>query len=297
MRIVLILASLSLLVATSCSHESGAGPDAPRQVIATTSILGDVVAEVAGAEAEVTVLIPRGADPHEFRPSARQAAAIRSADLVVANGLGLEEGVQSLLEAAEEEGRLLAVAPELDPLTVNGAGQDPHVWLDPLRMAEAARRIGDRLAAVDSSVDWEASAEAYAGVLEQLHREIEAELSTIPAERRALVTGHNVLAYFADRYGFEVVGVIIPGGGTGAEASAQDIEALAREIERRNVPAIFGETTQPRRLAEALRAEAGVRVEVVELYTESLGERGSDAASYVEMMRTNVARIVAGLTG
>jgi zinc/manganese transport system substrate-binding protein len=297
MRIVLIIA-LGTLALGACGGADDGAAEAELRIVATTTILGDVVAAVAGPDAVVTVLISPGADPHDFQPSARQAGAIRDADLVVANGLGLEQAFDRLLDAADEQGTLLAVAPELDPLPVAEPGHDgldPHVWLDPIRMADAALLIGDALADVAPDIEWPERAELYAQQLEALHADIEAQVASIPAERKVLVTNHDVLGYFAARYGFDVVGVIIPGGGTAAEPSAQDIEQLADKIEHVGVPAIFGETTHPGRLAETLRDEVGAEIEVVELYTESLGEPGSGATTYIEMMRTNVTRIVDAL--
>jgi zinc/manganese transport system substrate-binding protein len=135
----------------------------------------------------------------------------------------------------------------------------------------------------------------YLAELESLHLEVEGLLAGIPAEDRVLVTNHEVFGYFADRYDFDVLGVIIPGGSTLAEPSAEDLADLAREIDERGVPAIFAETSSPTRLADALAAE-GTDVEVVELYSESLGEPGSPGDTYTGMVRTNAERIAAALS-
>ena len=171
---------------------------------------------------------------------------------------------------------------------------DPHIWTDPSRMAVAVAAFADRAAELDG-IDpqaVEAQAAAYVDSLEALDTEIADEVAGVPAERRVLVTNHEVFGYFADRYDFEVVGAVIPSLTTSAAASAADIEELAAVIRERGVPAIFGETTQPTELAEALADEVGGDVEVVELFTESLGEEGSGAETYVGMMGVD-ARLIA----
>ena len=135
---------------------------------------------------------------------------------------------------------------------------------------------------------------AYLDALEALDAEVEALVATVPPDDRLLVTNHEVFGYFADRYDFEVVGAIIPGGSTLAEPSAAELADLVRQIDERGVPAMFAETSSPTRLAEALAAE-GADVEVVELYSESLGEPGSPGDTYLGMVRTNAERIAAAL--
>jgi zinc/manganese transport system substrate-binding protein len=272
-------------------------------VVATTSILGDVVGNIVGDDAGVEVLIPSGSDPHDYRASARQVAMLREAGLVVVNGLGLEESLADVLDAAVEDGvRLVEVGPMVDPIPFGNApcdpgaaelsGCDPHVWMDPLRMVEAVRLIAAELAEVAPGVDWASRAESYVAELEAAHTEIASLLGEIPQERRVLVTNHDALGYFADRYGLEVVGTVIPGGSTLGEPSSADLAALVEVIEDRGVPAIFAETTQSSVLAEAVAAEVGRVVKVVELYTGSLGEPGSGAETLIGMLLTD-ARLIA----
>ncbi len=303
----------------ACSG-SGRDPQGPAGdgvlVVATTSILGDVVENVAGDDATVEVLIPNGTDPHGFEPSARQMARLQSADLVVANGLGLEASLRSVLESLATGGPpLVEVAEEVDPLPFGHAGADgdeddgaddhdgdddhgdldPHFWTDPLRVATAADVVAAALAEVASEVDWAGRARRYGEELEKLHRDIERILEEVPAGRRKLVTNHEVFGYFAARYGFEVTGVVIPGGTTIAEPSASDLAQLAATIREEHVPAVFGETTQSGDLVEALRREADLEVEVVPLFSEALGDAGSGADSYIGMMGVNARRIAEAL--
>lgn len=284
---------------SACSTGDGAG-DGP-QVVVTTSILGDVVANLVGDAATVEVVMPPGSDPHAFSPSARQAAAMREADVLVVNGLGFEVGLRDTIDAAEADGAVVVTAAdavETLPLGgVDGADPDPHFFTDPVRMADVVASLADSLARHVDGLDTPAYRDRVAAYVEDLGAldvEVVALLDRVPSERRVLVTNHEVLGYFADRYRFEVLGTVIPNGSTLAEPSAADLQALAAEIERVGVPAVFAETSSPARLAEALARE-GTEVQVVELYTESLGPSGSDGATYLDMVRTNAERIAAAL--
>lgn len=312
----------------ACSSDDGGDGSASGTptVVVTTSILGDVVANVVGEAAEVEVLMPPGVDPHEFELSAAQAAQLQEADAIVANGLGFEAGMTDALEAAESAGvPLYEVAPDLDPLPyAEGAhdhahdeehteegdtthdeehaeegGLDPHVFTDPARMADGtenlAAALGDAVPALATD-EVAAQASAYAEELRAVDAAVEEQLAAIPDDRRVLVTNHEVFAYFADRYGFEVVGTVIPGGTTLAEPSSQELSDLADTIRENDVPAIFADATSPTDLADALADEEGVDVEVVELYSESLGEPGSGAETYVAMVESNAAAITDALS-
>jgi zinc/manganese transport system substrate-binding protein len=301
MRTVLALLVVALAGLSACGGDDGGDPAGGRPtVVVTTNILGDVVEQMLGEAADVEVLMPVGADPHDFAPSARQAADVRAADALVVNGLGFEAALLDTIEAAEADGvRVIAAAEAITALPFDGepdAG-DPHLFSDPVRMAEAAAHIADELAAALPALDTpgvRARVDAYLADLGALDAEVEALLAPIPPARRVLVTNHEVFAYFADRYGFEVLGAVVPGGSTLAEPSAADLADLADLIETRDVPAIFADTSSPARVLAALAAE-GADVEVVELYSESLGEAGSGADTYVGMVRTNAARIAAAL--
>lgn len=311
-----LLVTIVLTVATTAACGSGTGDEGSDDrptVVVTTTVLGDVVQRLVGDRAEVQVLMPRGADPHDVQLSARQAADLRRADAVVANGGGFEAGYHDALEAAEADGvpthhalddvATLALG-EGDGAHVDEEGEedghgpvDPHFFTDPDRMADAAAGIAAFLADAVPVLDAPAARAAAAAQVEALRGladEVEALLAPLPPERRVLVTNHEVFGYFADRYRFEVVGAIIPGGGTGAEPSAGELDALARTIEAEGVPAVFADVSSPRGLAQALADEVG-QVEVVGLLTESLGPAGSGGATYEEMVRTNARRIADAL--
>ena len=276
----------TLLVATALASCGGGGSDEsgrPR-VVVTTSLLGDVVEQLVAGEVDVEVVMPPGTDPHEFSPSARQAESMAGADLLVVNGSGFEGGLQSAVEAAEEAGADVFVATD----HVDLLGGDPHFWTDPRRMLAVVEALAAALPAAPG-------AGPYAEELRDLDAAIEQELRAVAPDRRVLVTNHEVLGYFADRYGFEVVGTVIPSTSTRAEASAAAIDALADTIRTQQVPAIFVESSSSADLAEALAEEVG-DVEVVELFAESPGEPGSEADSYVGMQRTNAERIAEALS-
>ena len=270
--------------------------DVPR-VIATTGILGDVVSNIVGDDAIVEVLIPDGADPHDYQATSRQVAAVHQADLVVSNGLSLEGGLIDVLDAARADGAaVISVGEFVDPIPFATGSPDPHVWLDPHRVADAARLIAVELAAVSDDVDWIARAEAYADELLALDAEIDAMLSTIPADARQIVTNHDALGYFAARYDFEIVGVVVRGGSTVANPSSAELAELVAQISSNNIRAIFAETIEASALAEAVASEIGRPIQVVCLYTGSLGEPGSGADTLIGMLRTNAQRIVEALS-
>ena len=294
-----LLLAIVLAGCAACSSGEPTGGDG-LQIVATTTILGDVVRNIAGEDAAIEVLLPRGADPHDYQASARQVSAMQNADLVVANGLMLEESLADILDGAASDGaNILMLAELLDPLPYGGADGntfDPHVWLDPIRMANAAAIVADALSDLDDTVDWSARSDVYVAELMALDEEVRDLLSGIPAAERLLVTNHDSLGYFAERYEFEIVGTVIPGGATLADPSSAEMADLVMKIEELGVAAIFAETTEATTLAETIAAEVGEDVPVVVLYTGSLGEPGSGADTLIGMVRTDAQRIAAALT-
>ncbi|GAB2874511.1 zinc ABC transporter substrate-binding protein AztC [Streptomyces mayteni] len=300
-----IAPAVALVLAPLAGCAPGGDGGGGSGVVVTTNILGDVTRRIVGDEAEVTVLMAPGADPHSFGVSARQAAELADAELLVHNGLGLEEGVARHVTAAGEAGvTTLAVAEEVDPLPfgadVDGeAGEpDPHFWTDPTRMRTAVEAIAELVIAEVDGVDEaavRANAEAYDAELAELDDWMTERFAAVPDDRRALVTNHHVFGYLADRYDFDVVGAVIPSGTTLASPSASDLESLATAVEAAGVPAIFADSSQPDRLARVLAEEAGLRVEVIPLFSESLTEPEGPAGSYLALMRANADAIADGL--
>jgi zinc/manganese transport system substrate-binding protein len=312
--------AISIMLAgwlVSCGAAEEQGNDDRLLLVATTTILGDVLTNVAGDDARVEVLMPVGADPHDFQASAAQMGDLNRADLVVANGLGLEEGVEAALDSAADDGvRVFEVGPLLDPLPLEPAveeeehdeehedeegherdGLDPHVWLDPVRMADAARLIATQLEEIEPEIDWTTRADRYAEELAATDAMISEQLSAIPEQSRRLVTNHESLGYFANRYDFEVVGVVIPGGSTLADPSSAHLAELVELMRREGITVIFGETTEPDALATVVASELGEDVAVVELFTESLGPAGSEAETLIGMLEANADLITEALGG
>ena len=301
MRLLRRAAALLLAVGVlaGCSAEASDRP----VVMVSTNILGDVVSNLVGDDVEVVTLMRPGADPHAFEISAAEAARLRSADLVVSNGLGLEEGLQQHLDAAAETGVATFVAGDavdVLPYTSTDAGgaDDPHFWTDPaqtIAVVDALVPVLEAMDGVDAAAVAARSA-AYRGELTALDADMTDAFAAIPSGRRALVTNHHVFGYLAQRFGFRVVGAVIPGGTTLAAPSASDLADLVSAIDDAGVRTIFAESSQPDRLMKALAEEADVDVTVTELFTESLTDAAGGAPDYLTMMRVNTERIATGLS-
>lgn len=296
------------------------GSDAPT-VVATTGIWADITGMVAcDGSFDVHTIVPPGGDAHGYEPSLRDREMLDAAALVVANGLGLEELLEDTLERVEAGGvpviQMAEHAPDPLPAGEHGHGDeegegdareeseaghdhdgdDPHVWFDPTRVAAALPELADALveAGADPAVTDRCLTEAQS-TLAALDETVTDILAAVPAERRVLVTNHDALGYFADRYGFEVLGTVLPSTSTLSQASPADLEALGDVIDEAGVPAIFTETLHEGTDAAALAQRLGV--EVVELHTDALGEEGSGAENYAGLLTSDAAAIAAALGG
>jgi zinc/manganese transport system substrate-binding protein len=310
-------AFVALVLATGlalggCSAAAAGKPT----VVVTTNILGDITRNLVGDQAEVVVLMEANADPHSFGISARQAAVIENADLIVHNGGGLEEGVLNHVEAAAAEGvPALAAMDAVEPLAFrheaggaednanggssDGGAVDPHFWTDPSRVATAAEAIAGSIVEHVQGVDAEtvrAQTAGYVRQLAELEASMEASFAGIDPGKRKLITNHHVFGYLAQRFGFEVIGAVVPSGTTLASPSSADLDDLSGKIRSAGVVAIFADSSQPERLAQVLAAEAGQDIAVVPLFTESLGGEGSAGATYLAMMRANTDSITNALS-
>ncbi|HEX9259579.1 MAG TPA: metal ABC transporter substrate-binding protein [Acidimicrobiales bacterium] len=273
--------ALSLMAGlAACSGDDGQVRVGQSSVVVTFPVLGSVVRDVVADPAVVKVLMPHGLDPHEWDPSGKDIAAMRSADLVVANGLGLEEGAgDALREVAKSGVPVFEAADHVDVRRV-GAGEvagdeevgteDPHLWLDPLAMRDMAAALAAELRVVGVPVSDTPSVTAG---LEGVDRDARRLLDVVPSERRQLVTGHDSMGYFADRYDFTVLGSIVPSLTSQSEASAGALAELRAEIERAGVPAVFTELGTSTKIAKAVAHDAGSNV--VELATHTLPADGT----------------------
>lgn len=304
---IIVLMILSGLVLAGCSTApAGQQLAAGVRVVATTNIIGDVVAQVAGKDVQLTVLMGLGVDPHTYVPTPREVAAVHDAQLIFVNGAGLETFLEPLLQQAGGQARLVDLSQGLDLLPAGhveeeeehaGEGEyDPHVWLSVPNVMRWVDTIATALSEADPAhaEGYRSRAAAYRQELEALDAWMRQQAAGVPPERRKLVTNHPAFGYFAREYGFEQVGAVYPVS-PAAEPSAQDIAALEDAIRRLGVPAVFTESTVNPKLAEQVARDTGIRL--VRLYTGSLGGPGSGAETYIAMMRYNTRAIVDALKG
>jgi len=275
--------------------------------VATTNIVGDVVRQVGGDRIELTVLMGVGVDPHTYVPSPSDTAALHDAHLILANGAGLEADLDEILENAGGSAAhvdvsngfdlLPAVTEEEDAHDGEEHGDvDPHVWFSVPAVIHWVDRVETALSALDpdNAGYYQDRARSYREDLEALDGWIQEQVAQVPEANRKLVTNHPVFGYFARRYGFEQVGAVYPLNPS-AEPSARDVARLQDAIRQYDVPAIFAESTVNPRLARQVAEDTGIQI--VPLYTGSLGGPGSGAESYIEMMRYDVGAIVGALKG
>lgn len=292
--VVAAMTSLTLLIA-ACGSSTENDSDGV-EILVTSSILGDVVNRIAGDTADVTVLMEPGVNPHDFQLSAKQASQMRTTDLLIVSGGGLEDGLQGPIAAAESDGaKLLEVFPLLDT-----ASDNPHFFTDPELMVLSVTNISDAIAEIEGMDQQDRdqiqeNADSYAGELETLIEKIESQVSEVPDDSRDLITDHNEFSYFAERFGFEIAETLIEGSTHTHAADAGHIAEVTEVIEANDISAIFVTESGSQELAETIVLESP-GIEVVELYSEALGPEGSGADTYVGMMQTNVDRIVEALS-
>ena len=294
LRTLLIL-GLLVLIASCGSPEAQtwqqtASASSNVKVVATTTIVGDVVHNVAGDAIDLTVLLPIGADPHSFQPTPQDVAKVSEADVVFMNGAGLEEFMQTLIQNTNQKARLVSVS---DGITLRDAppgenlehpGGDPHTWMDPTNVAVWVKNIQKTLSELDpaNASTYQANGEKYQQSLTELDQWIRQQVDQIPEANRVLVTDHLSFGYYAARYGFKQVGAIIPGFSTLAEPSAQELASLEDSIRSLGVKAIFvGKTINPS-LAERIAGDTHTKL--VTIYDGSLSEPGGSAATYLDYM-------------
>lgn len=289
---------LIALLLSACQAQPAAAPaDGELHVLATTGFLADLTRRVAGERATVDSLIPAGLDPHAFEPAPRDVGRIAGSDVLVINGGGFEEWLQETLDNAGGTREVIDASQGLTPRPADDAEEhpegDPHFWLDPVLAKQYVTNIRDGLtrADPDGAELYAANAAAALQALDELDAWIRAQVETIPAERRLLVTNHESFGYFADRYGFTVVGAVIPSVSSSAAPSARDLAELIDQIRRTGAPAIFLESGSNPQLADQVARDAGVKV-VTGLLTHSFGPEAQD---YVAMMQWDTNLIVNAL--
>ena len=282
----LTLLLISALLLAACQPSAPATPSRQKTIVVTYSILGAVVKDLVGDQASVVVSMPNGQDPHEWEPSAKDIETLTKADLIVQNGLGLEGGMQKALAQAQAAGVKFFTAsdhitvrhvgpgeglPTGDPDQAVGA-EDPHLWMDPVDMKAVVTALAAQIK-TDLGIDLTQRAQNLNARLDSLNQDVVTAVGTLPEANRKLVTGHESMGYFAQRYGFKLVGALIPSLTTQAQVSASDMAALKTLIEANQVRAVFTELGTPKAVADAIGQETGVKV--VELTTHSLPADGS----------------------
>jgi zinc/manganese transport system substrate-binding protein len=320
MRTPALLLLALAIVAAGCGddgEEGGGGGEVA--AVATTTIVGDLVRSVGGERVNVDTLVPADADPHDHEPRPSDAVALAEADVVVKSGGDLDEWLDDLIESAGGDAAEVTLLDSVEAIEgrhahdedeaheedeahaedeAHGEDIDPHWWQDPRNAILAAEAIRDALAEADPDGRraYELGAAAYTRKLRALDQEIERCMQRVPPDKRKLVTTHDSLGYFAERYGVDVIGSVIPSLSTQAQPSAKDVDALVEQIEDQGVEAIFPEAAVSQRLERAISRESGAEVGR-ELWTDSLGGEGSGAETYLDAMRANADALAEGMSG
>jgi manganese/iron transport system substrate-binding protein len=294
-RLALLLALTGLLLAIAGLSAACGGkgeqvsPKAGPKVVTSIDLFADLIRQVGGERAQVTALVPAGADPHTYEPVPSKVVDVSEADLVLINGVGLEETLMDVIKNNVRRGvPIVEMSAGLPVLQGGDQGTgNPHLWLNvqyAMHYVEAAR---DALIQVDPAGEevYGANAQAYLGELENLDRQVEASINSIPAERRKLVTFHDAYPYLAERYGLKVVAVVVRS--PGQEPSASDVADLAKTIEAEKVPAVFKEPEFNSRVLELAAKDAGVQV--CTLYSDAFQ---GEVNSYVKLMQFDASELV-----
>jgi manganese/iron transport system substrate-binding protein len=283
---LVVLTALLLAIAALTAACGGKGeqtpPRAGPKVVTSIELFADLIRQVGGERAQVTALVPADADPHTYEPVPSKVVDVSKADLVLINGLGLEETLLSLIKNNVRSG--VPVIEMSAGLPVLGAGDqgtgNPHLWLDVRNAEHYVEVIRDSLIQVDpeGEQEYSANAQKYLSELQDLDRQVEQSIASIPPERRKLVTFHDAYPYLAERYGLQLVGVVVRS--PGQEPSAGDVADLATTIEAENVPVVFKEPEFNARVLELAAKDAGV--EVCTLYSDAFQ---GEVNSYVKLMQ------------
>jgi ABC-type Zn uptake system ZnuABC Zn-binding protein ZnuA len=290
-----LVAALTVVASSACGD--GGGGDGRLKVVATTSQIGALTREVAGDKVSLTVLLGPGVDAHTFDPDPGDVRRISDADLVLRNGIGLDNFLDDVIGGSSQE-KIVTVTEgiTLQQGASGEGGDDPHVWHDPENAKKMTFNIAEALAEADpaNASYYDEHARAYAAVLDDTDRQIRELIDSIPPENRKIVTNHDSLGYFINRYGLEYVGAIIPSVTSGSQPSAGDIARLEDLIREENVRAIFAEAELDSRVAQQISRDTGVKI-VDDLYADSLGPPGSGADTVDGMLLANARKIAEAL--
>ncbi len=310
MRRLLVLLFINTLALSACGGKpaSDSGTTAP-VILTSTTFLADIARNVAGDRARVESLLPVGADPHTYEATPSDVTKIAESQVLILNGIEYEHFIEALLENAGGERLIIIASDGLEPRQMGEREEegvhegeeeeheagDPHMWLDPNLIITYVENIRAGLTQFDpqGASTYQSNADAYVAQLKDLDTWIQEQVSQIPSERRLLVTNHEALGYFAERYGFTVIGTVIQSFSSNSSPSAQQMAELIDQIESSGAPTIFLDAGDNPALAQQIADETGVRV-VTDLHLESLTD-GAPAGTYLDMIKNNVAQIVNAL--
>lgn len=317
----------STLVALSLLTATPALADEPLKVVASFSILGDMVANVGGDRIALTTLVGPGGDAHVFQPSPRDAKAVAAADLVIVNGLGFEGWMERLAESAGYHGRMVVATTGVAPREMaegeaheEHAGEDhdhdhdhdggeayaeaeqghhhgdidPHAWQSLGNAVTYVDNIATALIAADpaDAAVYRANADAYKAKLTALDAKVKAAIAALPPERRKIITSHDAFGYFADAYGLDVLAP--QGVSTESEASAKGVAELIEQIKAAHAPAVFLENVTDPRLIKQIADETGAKIGGT-LYSDALSDASGPASTYIAMFEHNLAALAEAL--
>ena len=304
-RILFGLLFSAFIFLAGCYNFSSEQDSDKLQVVATTTMLTDLLREIGGEHVQVNGLMPAGVDPHLYKASARDVIYMQSADVVTYNGLELEGKMGEIFQGLEEQNKtVISLENGLKEEDILAAGEsttsvDPHIWFDVELWQKAAIEVAKGLSAADveNATSYQANLESYLIELEELDQYVTNRVNELPKDDRILVTAHDAFSYFGEGYGFNVLG--LQGLNTNAEAGTGDISQLANYIVENNIKAIFIESSVPTRTIESLQAATkakGFEVEIGgELYSDSLGDQENNTETYIKTVQSNVDTIVDAL--
>lgn len=275
----------------------------PLKVMAAETFLADIAQNVAGDRVKIDVLMPIGIDPHTFEPTPADVARVADSNLLIINGAGMEKFLDKLLKSAGGQHQTIEASTGLTARQLRDGeladpdhAGDPHFWLDPNNVVKYVENIRAGLSQSDpaGAAAYQANADAYITKLKELDRWIADRVKEVPEPERLLVTNHDNFGYFADRYGFKIIGTVVPSVSTDSAPSAQQLAQLIDHIKATGAKAIFLEKGVNPQLAEQVAKETGRQV-VTDLYGDSLGEANGPASTYIDMMKWDVTTIVEAL--
>ncbi len=293
-----LLSVLLLLLASLGPAQRAIGAQDRLRAVATFSVVGDIVHNVAGYTIELTTLVGSNGDTERYETSPSDVRSLLRAQMIFENGLGSEPWLDRLYRSSRSTAARVRISQDVELIRGDDGQPDPHVWHDVANVMQMTQTVRDTLVQMDPANEavYSANADAYTARLQALDDWVVAQVATIPEGRRKLVTSHDTFGYFAKRYGFEIVGVGVQSFFTHAEPSSQQIAGLVRQIQNSGAPAIFAEYVIDPRLMQRVAREARVTL-APQLYTDALGPQGSTGATYVDMMTHNVSTMVAYLNG